>query len=195
MNGVIHRHLCALQFSPDENRYVDSEIEKLREGWGQEHKASLDAQRLRQAQLDARLCRLTDAYLDNVIERDLFGRRKEVLLREQRELQEHVAALENDSQLVPNQVADYLELAGNALLTYEMGIPTEKREMLKVVTSNRLVNRKNVEVKLSSPFEIIANRPKNVNGDPQRDRPRTLSEIVAELVKYIMSEDVRERSP
>lgn len=185
VEGVIRRHLQSLQFSPEEKLYVMSEVEKLRTQWENEHEASLNAQKLRLSKLDTRLNRLTDAYLDGLIERDLFENRKNALMLEQKELQEHIAALENDNKFILNRLAEFLELAGSALLSYEMGIPDERREMLKIITSNRLVNGKNVDVKLSMPFEIIANRSKCSNGSPYRDTPRTLAWMCDELVTYL----------
>jgi hypothetical protein len=62
-----------------------------------------------------------------------------------------------------------------------MGISEEKREMLKIVTSNRTANGKNLYFKLSNPFDLIANRYDFSKGDPVRDMSRTLAKLVDDL--------------
>lgn len=66
-----------------------------------------------------------------------------------------------------------------------MGLPEEKRDLLKILTSNRDVVGKNVVVKLHSPFSEIANRPPVTAGDPQRDQPRTFERIFNVVARLI----------
>jgi len=56
--------------------------------------------------------------------------------------------------------------------------------LLKIVTSNRFVEGKNVELTLTLPFSLVANRFENVNGVPYRDRPRTMDRLVAKLWEW-----------
>lgn len=185
LEEVVEHNLRALQFSPDEKRIIASEIRKRGEEWEKEHEATLSAHRLTLGQLDVKLNRLMDAYLDGVIGKDLFEQRKEGFLLEQKEIQEHITALEDDHGLLLKSLQNFLELAGDAQLTYEMANADEKRELLEIVTSNRHVDRKKVEVKLSLPFRIVAARSKSVNGGPQRDTPRTCREVVADVITYL----------
>lgn len=62
----------------------------------------------------------------------------------------------------------YLELAGNAYLQYEMGLPDERRDLLRSITSNCRVQEKNIRITLAKPFLTIANRFENVYGRPAR---------------------------
>ncbi len=55
-------------------------------------------------------------------------------------------------------MAEFLELTGNAHLQYQMALPGEERDLLQIVTSNRLVVAKSVELTLSPPFNEAANR-------------------------------------
>lgn len=182
---AVHRNLQGLQFSSEEKRYIASEIKRRGEECKREHEAILRARKLALGQLDTKLNRLMDAYLDELIDKDLFEHRKEGLLLEQKQIQDQVVALEEDHGLLLKSLEDFLELAGSALLTYETAIADEKREMLKIVTSNRTVDRKKVDIKLSLPFRMIAERSKSANGAPQRDIPRIWTDIIDELVEYL----------
>jgi len=69
--------------------------------------------------------------------------------------------------------AAFVELAGSVYLTWQIGLPGEKRDLLQIVTSNRRVGGRSVDLKLSIPFDQIAKRPERSPGAPYRDRPRT----------------------
>src|SRR5262245_51282914 len=67
---------------------------------------------------------------------------------------------------------------------YKNTLPEEKRDLLKVLTSNRYVEGKNVVVKLNLPFNEVANRFQDENGAPQWDIPRTWDRLFEKLVEY-----------
>jgi len=97
-----------------------------------------------------RLTRLTDAYIDRVIEKDLFEERKGALLMERKVVEEQLAT---PVEPVPARLQKFLELAGDAYLLYKTALPEEKRDFLKIVTSNRQASGKNVEITLAAPFD------------------------------------------
>jgi len=66
-----------------------------------------------------------------------------------------------------------------------MGFPEEKRDLLKIVTSNRLVDSKNVGIELNLPFNEVANRFQKSNGAPYRDIPRTWDKLVWRLMEFL----------
>jgi len=98
--------------------------------------------KLHLGQLQGRLARLTDAYIDRVIEREVFEERKAALLMERKGVGEHLANLEDQRQSIPDRLAEFLELAGAAYLAYEMGLSEEKRDLLTTVISNRQLGGK-----------------------------------------------------
>ena len=81
----------------------------------------------------------------------------------------------------------FLELAGSASLSHEIAFPEEKRDLLKIVTSNREVDGKRVDLKPSLPFLEVANRFQNSNGAPYRDVPRTWNALLAKLKLFFSS--------
>ena len=76
-----------------------------------------------------------------------------------------------------------LELAGSALLSYEKAFPEEKRELVRIITSNRVASGKNVELKPSIPFREIADRFIYAGSAPGRDIPRTLDRMLERLIE------------
>src|SRR5262249_5034114 len=128
-----------------------------------------------------RLDRLTDAYIDRLIEKEVFEKRKSTLLIEQNEVEEKLRDLQENGSSVPDKITELVELAGTAYFQYKTDFLDEKRDLLKILTSNREVDGKNVELRLAFPFYEIANRPKISNGAPYRGIGRTLDKIVAKI--------------
>jgi len=78
------RLFAPLEFSAKEKEYIGQKVVQLRETWIKEQKSVASTMSLRLGNLQTRLARLTDAYLDGVIDKDIFEERKSVLLLERR---------------------------------------------------------------------------------------------------------------
>jgi DNA invertase Pin-like site-specific DNA recombinase len=173
-----------LNFSEEERLYVRQKIGQLQVGWAEQKEAQIKALSLRTNQLQDRLGRLTDAYIDRLIEKEIFEERKTALLLERKSLEETVAQLREGTASGPDRLAEFLELAARAYLAYKMGLPEEKRDLLRIVTSNRVVERKTVGLTLAPPFDEVANRFQNTNSSPYRDTPRTWNVLLPKLLTF-----------
>jgi hypothetical protein len=132
-------------------------------------------------QIKGRLNRLTDAYLDEALDKAMFEARKKSLLIDQKTTEENLANLARNGGATPTKLEKFLEQAGNAGLSHALAVPEERRDMVKIFTSNRLVNEKKVDFKPSLPFQEIVNRPNYDYCDPQQDIPRTWDKIIDSL--------------
>lgn len=94
--------------------------------------------------IEDRLERTTDAYIDRVIDEAMYQNRKERLLREKGLLiQDRDRVRES---LTPDDMRAFLELVKNLALHYETAFPDEKRQIIRLATSNRTVSGRNVYV-------------------------------------------------
>jgi site-specific DNA recombinase len=155
-------------------------------------RASLELQR---AQLHGRLDRLVDAYMDKIIDKEAFDTRRNALLFDEIRLKEQATALEHGTYGSADRIVEIFELAKSLYFSYISADPDEKRDLLDRATSNRLVDRKNLEFTLRSPFKQLAIRSKTLNGDPQRDDVRTLARIIADAAKTHDLERAVEKDP
>jgi site-specific DNA recombinase len=173
----VARFLQQLQFNGEEKEYFKARIVKLRENWTSRQEDEIQSLKMRQGQIKDRLNRLTDAYLDQALDKTMFEERKKHLLLDQRSVEENLANLSGGNCRFPDLLEKFLELAGNAWLSHQLALPEEKREMVSIFTSNRQVEGKKLDLKPSFPFQEIANRFKNDGCDQQRDIPRTWDAI------------------
>jgi DNA invertase Pin-like site-specific DNA recombinase len=178
--------LQLLRFNDDEKAYFQSKLMQLRSTWAARQEEETRNLKLRLDQIKERLNRLTDAYLDKDLDKAAFEERKKALLLEQKTAEEQLAQISRQGRTAPDKLEKFLELAGNPQLSHELGFPEERRELLDVVTSNRIVTGKNVELKPSIAFEEIINRSKSLCCDPKRTIPRTWDRILDTLIALNM---------
>ena len=133
------------------------------------------AVRLQLENLSGRLARLMDVYLDGAVDRQLFEEKKLALLMERKTLEEHQAKIASGKQTFSGQLLEYIGLLETLPLSYEIGIPIEKRRLVKTVTSDLSGDRKNLVVKLKSPFREMAELTFVPTGGPTGSRTPTSS--------------------
>ncbi|MBI2486584.1 MAG: hypothetical protein HYW01_06430 [Deltaproteobacteria bacterium] len=135
-----------------------------------------------------RLLKLTDAYIDGILEKETYLDKKNTLILEEKDVKENLVKLDRTEHKVIERIEKYLELANNAYLSYKMGNPSQKRELVKITTSNLTVEGKKVIIELDYSFTLAEKRPENSNGDPYRDVPRTLETLFSKLFEYFSKE-------
>lgn len=151
----------------------------------EEQKNIVNALTLQLGQIEDRLNRLTDAYIDRLIEKDLFEQRKSALLVERTDLEQRLAEWKSGKRNPADELLCFLERADSAYLAYKLGLPEEKRDLLDSVTSNRLVSGKTPEIMLASPFNEVANRFECTSGGPRRSIPRTWHALIKRLLTIV----------
>ncbi len=132
----------------------------------------------------SRLSRLTDALVDNVIDQELFVKKKNSLISSEQELKEKLSKIETLEPEALQKTEKFLELANSAYLSYKTASFQNKRDLVKTVTSNFYVEGKSVLIKLNLPFEMVINRNDVTGGGAQRGSPRTLQILLSELIGY-----------
>jgi len=178
--------LARLQFSLEERRFLQAELARACENAARQRDEAMTALNLRINQNEDRLSRLTDAYIDRLIDAELFESRKKALLAERRDLDNQLVEWRTNKRDPSAELAKFLERADTAYLAYKSGLITEKRELLDALTSNRVVDRKNPTIMLSLPFRMVADRTKFEDGCPRRDIARTWSILLPQLLSQLL---------
>jgi len=142
--------------------------------------------KLRRDQVAKRISSLTDLLVDGTIEKALFQGKHRELLLEQATIDEKLRALENGRGVVTEQLKRAVELAKDASLLYRSASLENKRRLLKILLSNIVVSGKKIEIMLSVPFRLIAERGKDDDGRPDRGTCRTWEQTFNALYNYFL---------
>ena len=186
---LVLEKLSAIRLHPDELIQLKPLIERLRVNSAAERVATERALALRIAEVKDRLNRLTDAYIDRLIDKDIFEARRQELLLTQVGLEHEHKEIMGKSTSIADQLDRIFELAKVVDLSYRLGNHDEKRELMKIAISNFCVDGKNVAVELHNPFLELANRVSVPAGDPYRDRFRTgVESLFDSILKHVKGE-------
>ena len=179
-NAILSR-LIRLRLHPEEQRYCLQELAKLRADASKRQEEIVSGLQLQLGQIEDRLTRLTDAYIDRLIDKDTFEQRKTTLLMERRQLEDSLLQWQGGKHSETDELQEILERGDSAYSAYNSGNVPDKRDLVDTITSNRLLDRKSLEVALSSPFDVIASRTQTSDGSPRRDIPRTWRVLLQKL--------------
>jgi hypothetical protein len=182
---AVFREFFRIQLTADERRYLQQELERMKDNATGHREETVAALKLRLAQTEDRIARLTDAFIDRLIEQDLFEVRKKTLLSERIDLETQIANWQAGKVDTAGDLAKFIERADTACLAYKAGTVEEKRDLLDTVTSNRLIDGKTPVIVLSLPFRAIAERPKSVDGAPSNAIHRVWKPLLSRLANIL----------
>lgn len=171
---AVQEQLRTVLFTPDEKAYCDHVIHAQAANWLKQAESTRESLSRDLGNVKARILKLTDAFLDGTIEKELFEERKEGLLLERKELEEKLERLGKRGKSNTESLAGYLEEADSLYLRYLLATPEERRELIHSATSNLEVDQKDVVVKLSPPFCWVAERSETMSCAPSHNTPRTI---------------------
>lgn len=141
--------------------------------------------------IDERLIRLTDAILDDTIDKVAYDERKIALINQRIALQDRLR--ESDKLTQSRMMAERFELGFAALQGYIRGNDDEKREVVKIVCSNMLSDRKKLLLPMDWPFEHMRTWSISQSCEPYQGTDRISSlakrhESMRELIQNIVDD-------
>jgi len=177
----VSRFFQRMRYNDREREYYRARVQTLKATWAGRQEEEIKSLNLKQSQIKDRLNRLTDAYLDQALDKAMFEERKKSLLLEQKAIEENLMNATRQNSSSPEKLEIFLELAGNAWLSHQLATPAEASEMLKIFTSNRQAEGQKIYLKPSPAFQEIANRPEIQSCPPERVIPRIWDKILDTL--------------
>lgn len=170
----VRKTLTPIQLCPDELEQVSLLIDNMKESRKTKQEEEKQAMRLRQEKCKTRLDRITDAYVDNVIDKEAYLQRKESILNELKKIEEEIDGINNQDDVFGIRVSEKLELLKSLYLSYNSATNEQKREMVEKISSNRIVDGKNVLLQLKSPFKELSEFMEMQCGGPYRAECRSM---------------------
>jgi chromosome segregation ATPase len=98
---VVEQSLRELEFTQAEKEYLAKRIKVLKAGWFEEKEKQLGNLNVTLQHVSDRLNRLTDAYLDGTIEKEIYEERKAALLFERRAIEDRLNDLKTGKTSIP----------------------------------------------------------------------------------------------
>ena len=171
-----------LQLTDEEYQHLHNEAEHFIAQQPQRIEAIEKQLQLEQSQIKARLAKLADAYVDEVFDKETYLTKKNELIFREQEIKEKIAQNETDVSASTKQLLEFLELLKSVYISYKLANDKERRDMVKITTSNFTIEGKTLLIKLRKPFQTVLERERFPVGSPKRATTRTLSPLLSLLL-------------
>ncbi len=185
--------LSKLHFNEIEYKYLLSEAVKQDREIIDTNESQRKQLLLQLDQLKTRRSKLTDAYIDGVLDEETFLDKKNQSVIEEKDIQDRLERISQNQGQIMERLNEFLELANSAYLSYKKALPEEKRELVETITSNCTVEGKSVLFKLNYPFQVIAEREVVTDGGPYRATTRTFAGLIKKLIEYFSENSISKR--
>lgn len=179
---AITNMFATLEFDEEELQYIRQWVEGAHLHENTRREEELRGCDLRLSGMRSRLNRLTDAFIDGIVGKEVFEQRKNTLVLEEKEVQEIIRHWQAGSRTEVRQVERFLELVKSAKITYENADPDEKRELATHLISNLKLIDKKISIEPKACVQLLVNRRKNSYGAPSRGIHRTWNTILKKLL-------------
>jgi DNA invertase Pin-like site-specific DNA recombinase len=175
------RTLCSyLALDEGELRDLGELQEEAKSADAAQRAGALSKAKLSLGRSDDLLHRLTDAFLDGTIERDLFEARKAKLLLERRGYLEAITQPPKQGSRLT--LLKKLELGNVALQKAELRDSEKTRDAVSLILSNLVAAGKELRFALLFPFDLLLQERIGSNGAPYRGEPRIGGTLFARRV-------------
>lgn len=185
LDEAIAAALRKIDLSMEEVAAVRALIQERRQNNDQNRITAERALRLERDQIQNRLSKLADLVVEGTLERSLYQTKQQQLLVKGTAVAEKLQDLERGGGSMLDRLERTVELAKSPSILYKTASLEQKRELLKTLLSNLTVSSKNVEITLSVPFRLIAERRKDAECRANRGTCRTWEQIIYELYGYL----------
>lgn len=168
IDAVFRGALKSLTLRDDELHLLQEEYRTYLTASHDNRNKESEAVRLRIASVDARLGRLTDAYVDRLLEKGLFEERKAALLKERVALKEALADIEAGVGGTAARLAKFLELLQSLKTRAPLANVTERRDLVKAATSNLAASGKTIVFTWRPLLRVVLSRDNPHHGAQER---------------------------
>jgi hypothetical protein len=173
--------LDGIRLADRETDFFYDKVRDLKANWINERLTTISLLEGKVQALKQRLGKLTDAFIDSTIDKDIYEERKAAILIERKSLEGKIAEL-NNGRSIPDEIQEFLEFTKDPKTLYETAFPDKKRTLVQLVTSKNLANKKSLVFGFKAPFDIMRDREKIQYGSPSSDVHRKLEELWLKVV-------------
>ncbi len=175
VDQYVKNTLKAISLSNKEITEIKNALHERKSDWVEIQEKVIKSYNIQIHQLDSREQKLLDAYLDNIIEKEEYEKRKTTLLIEKRQIEEKKEMSLSSKDAIFKEIEKFLELCNEPLKLYKSAVLEEKREYVKNITSNLTVKDKGVVFTMLSPYYELANRDIFLSSALNQDNHRTMT--------------------
>ena len=156
VDGAIGEFLGSLKLSEEDTKELRSLFTHDLEAISAVNERKKRDWQLQLSQVEKRIERLTDKFVDDLIDQTAYTKTRSKWLFKQSELREKLAEIESDNQLTESQFMDFLNWTNSLQGYYVAQSAEQKRVLLKTLSPNLSYSAGKLTIKPYSPFLELA---------------------------------------
>jgi DNA invertase Pin-like site-specific DNA recombinase len=172
IENLLFKAFASAELNPEESATLDTLLQETEQHWVEKQQEMLSAIKLQAGQINQKIERLTDCYLEGGIDKETYENRKAKLLVECKTKEATEKTIQQEKDRIFTRVRRFLELAKDLKKSYEIGNLEEQREFMEIVTSNLQVEGRKLIISMQSPFLELSQRWFLTSGAPERAKLR-----------------------
>ena len=180
-----------------EDEILNELLSEAQNNWSESQKGIEESLIMQQGMVSQKMDRLTDAYIENAIDKEQFEFKKQKLLIELQGIRSKSSQLSGEKEVIFRKVKNFLELAKSLRKSFINADEEEKRKLLKNATSNLSIQGKKLMFAMKTPYYEMANRYNVSTCDLDRGIPRNCTVQFAKSNKFsgmtVDNPELRER--
>jgi site-specific DNA recombinase len=195
IDDALEEMFLPLQFMDEEKQDWREQLKEMGHDFENSKRQMEDTLRADLQKVKIQSERLLEAYLDGVLEKEIFEQKKIALAIKCREIEKQLSNPGPFTDQRIRSLEDFLELAGNAYLLYKKASKEKKRELVENLTSNRWVKQKSIGITLNPAALAVAGRPQYADGSPSRDTTRKKRRFLLKLIDLLRLPQAMSKEP
>jgi site-specific DNA recombinase len=165
--------MSSIQLDRIELETLQELIEEVKLNWTSSQTKLSETLKMHEQKVAQKLERLTDAYIENILDKDAYNIKKSQLLIELKAYQGKNKGIAQEKESIFKRTNSYLEFLKTILNSFNSGIVEEKRRIIKIITSNLSFSGNKLSISIKSPFYELSNRTLLLSCGHVRPIPRT----------------------
>jgi len=163
LTAYIVEELSLLNMAPDERRFMQVVLDDISAETQNQRADMIQTLNASLAQVQERLSRLTDAFLDGVLDRNILQEKQKTLLEERKGIEGRLATVQQRHNLIKEKLKEFLDFAGSVKEVFVAGAPIVRQHILRRVALRVTLTDKRLGVVKNKPYELFASRRKFVS--------------------------------
>jgi hypothetical protein len=174
LKATVLETLSRLQMPENEHCFILAVLDDITKEAQQQRIELIQSMQAALGNVQERISRLTDAYLDGILSREVMHDKQKALLEERKGIQDRLELTQQRQSLMRENLKEFIDFAVSVKTVFETSAPSYQQQLLRRVALRVTVTNKVADVVLHKPYELFASRPsvqtKTHNGVGRRGR-------------------------
>lgn len=153
ISEAIYDALKTLRITDTQSKLIRTYIHKRLTASSRLKQKAMESLKINSEKIETRLSALLDTHLDGDIDKETYRRKKQQLLEQKIQYDEHIQKLKDERGQLMRFTDRILEQVKNLYFCLETKYSDKKRKLVETLTSNRFIKQKKPLFEINSPFK------------------------------------------